>query len=54
MEELIKKAVLGNAEAQFHLGLAYYQGNGIEESHEKAFEWWLKAAEEEIGCPGVV
>ena len=50
MEELIKRAEQGNAEAQFHLGLAYYQGNGIEESHEKAFEWWLKAAEEEVGA----
>ena len=50
MEELIKQAEQGDAEAQFHLGLAYYQGNGIEESHEKAFEWWLKAAEEEVGA----
>ena len=48
MEELIKRAESGDAEAQFHLGLAYYQGNGIEESHEKAFEWWLKAANQGV------
>ena len=52
MEELIKQAEQGDAEAQFHLGLAYYQGNGIEESHEKAFEWWMKAAEQEV--PGAM
>ena len=34
MEELIKRAEQGDAEAQFHLGLAYFQGHGIEESHE--------------------
>ena len=50
MEELIKQSEEGNTEAQFQLGLAYYNGNGIEESHEKAFEWWLKAAEEEVSA----
>lgn len=47
MDELIKQAEQGNTEAQFHLGMAYYKGDGIEENHEKAFEWWMKAAEEE-------
>lgn len=47
MEELIKQAEQGNAEAQFQLGLAYYNGEGIEESHEKAFRWWMKTAKQE-------
>ena len=50
MEELIKKAEQGDTEAQFHLGMAYYKGDGIEENHEKAFEWWMKAAEEEASA----
>ena len=28
MEELIKQAEQGNAEAQYQLGLAYYNGDG--------------------------
>ena len=28
MEELIKQAEQGNAEAQYQLGLAHYKGNG--------------------------
>ena len=48
MEELFKQAEQGDAEAQFLLGLAYYNGEGIEESYEKAFEWWTKAAEQEV------
>ena len=28
MEELIKQAKQGDAEAQYQLGLAYYNGNG--------------------------
>lgn len=47
MEELIKQAKQGNTEAQFHLGMAYYNGDGIEENHEKAFRWWMKAAKQE-------
>ena len=46
IQELIKQAEQGNTEAQFHLGMAYYKGDNIEENHEKAFEWWMKAAEE--------
>lgn len=45
MEELTKHAEQGDAEAQFKLAMAYYQGNGIEINHEKAIEWWTKAAE---------
>ena len=43
MEELIKQAKKGDAEAQFLLGLAYHNGDGLEISPEKAFRWWMKA-----------
>lgn len=48
MEELIKQAEQGNAEAQFRLGMAYYNGDKIEKDEEKAFEWWMKAAEQGV------
>ena len=43
MKELIKQAEQRDAEAQFLLGLAYYNGDGLEISPEKAFRWWMKA-----------
>ena len=46
MEELIKQAEQGDAEAQFLLALAYHNGDGIEVSYEKAFEWWTKATKQ--------
>lgn len=49
-KELIKQAEEGDARAQFRLGMAYYRGNRIEKSEEKAYEWWTKAAEGGRGC----
>lgn len=46
MEELIKQAVKGDAESQCQLGLAYYKGDVLERSPEKAFRWWMKAAKQ--------
>lgn len=43
MEELIKQAYEGDAEAQFLLGLAYYDGNGISKNYSKAYYWFQKA-----------
>jgi len=34
----------GNAEAQASLGWAYRYGLGVKEDHNKAVEWWRKAA----------
>ena len=36
----------GYANAQYHLGLLYYTGKGVKQSHAKAAEWWRKAAEQ--------
>ena len=37
----------GFACAQFYLGLMYEYGRGVEQSFEKAREWYEKAAEQE-------
>ena len=47
MKELIKQAKQGDAEAQFLLGLTYYNGDVLENSPEKAFKWWMKVAKQE-------
>ncbi|MBQ8602496.1 MAG: sel1 repeat family protein [Bacteroides sp.] len=47
MKELIKQAKQGDAEAQFLLGLTYYNGDVLENSPEKAFRWWMKATKQE-------
>jgi TPR repeat protein len=44
--ELLKKAELGDAEAQTGLGFLYYDGEGVPQDYKKAFEWLSKAAEQ--------
>lgn len=45
---LIKKwqslAEQGNADAQFLLGNAYYNGNGVPQDYNQAISWWQKSA----------
>ena len=48
MEELIKQAEGGDAESQYQLGLAYYNGDGIKQNNSKAYYWFQKAIEQ--GC----
>ena len=36
----------GDAEAQFYLGEAYHEGDGVRQSDPDAVEWWGKAAEQ--------
>ena len=36
----------GEAEAQFHLGLAYYSGQGVEQDLAEAIKWYRLAAEQ--------
>lgn len=40
-----KAAKQGYADAQYQLGLCYYEGRGVKQNYKKAVEWWLKAAE---------
>ena len=30
-------------EAQFHMGMIYFYGEGVEKDIDKAMEWWRKA-----------
>ena len=54
IEELKALAHLGDSEAQFNLGLCYYNGDKVlqgvaticELSHEQAFYWWQKSAKQ--------
>ena len=41
---LVKKAEKGDAQAQYDLGEAYYQGNNVEQDYEQAFEWYKTSA----------
>ncbi|WP_162853260.1 tetratricopeptide repeat protein [Ursidibacter arcticus] len=34
-------------DAQFDLGLRYYNSNGVAQNHAKAIEWYSKAAKQE-------
>lgn len=43
---LQKKAEQGYANAQYTLGLLYFNGEGVPQDHTKAREWWRKAAEQ--------
>lgn len=42
--DLEKKAALGDSDAQFQLGEAYFHGKGVAKNANKAEEWYLKAA----------
>lgn len=44
IEQLIEAALANNADAQWDLAVCYAQGNGIERSNAKAFDWICRAA----------
>ncbi len=46
IDRLKEKAVEGNAEAQYKLGLAYCNGEDVEKDHAEAVKWFTKAAEQ--------
>ena len=46
IKTLIQKANQGNAEAQNNLGVAYYNGEGVEQSYSKAVYWCQNSAEQ--------
>ena len=39
-------AELGQAEAQFNLGMMYYNGDGFTRDDSEAVKWYIKAAEQ--------
>jgi len=44
--QLQKEAEQGNAQAQYNLGGAYYNGNGVAKNPAEGAKWLLKAAEQ--------
>ncbi|SDN96923.1 TPR repeat [Prevotella communis] len=42
---LQKSAKLGNAEAEYYMGIVYYEGNGLPHNWQKAHEWFEKSIE---------
>jgi len=44
VQELLLSAQQGDAEAQFKLGRAYYNGEGVAQDYKQAVKWWKKAA----------
>ena len=42
---LIQKANQGDVVAQYNLGVAYYNGEGVEQSYSEAVYWLQKACE---------
>ena len=47
-DSLLQKAKSGNAEAQYYIGRAYYDGNGVKKDYNQAFQWFKSAAEKGI------
>jgi TPR repeat protein len=45
VENLIKLAEQGDSGAQYHLGVMYYNGEGVEQDVEQAIALFLKSAE---------
>jgi TPR repeat protein len=45
-EEWLPLAELGDAEAQFNMGVMYDEGAGVQQDLAKAAEWYKKAAEQ--------
>jgi TPR repeat protein len=46
VQALLLAAQKGDAEAQFELGRAYYEGEGVAQDYKQAVKWWKKAAEQ--------
>ena len=47
-EDTKTKAAMGNAEAQFNLGVCYDKGEGVEKDAVEAVKWYRKSAEQNL------
>ncbi len=45
-KETFQVAKQGNAQAQFNLGVMYYDGQGVRQDYAQAVQWYRKAAEQ--------
>ena len=48
--DIRKAAEQGNADAQFNLGLMYFEGEEVSQDDAEAVEWWRKAAEQGLAA----
>ena len=46
LDDLISRVEKGDPEAQFELGLVYYNGQNVKQNYEQAVYWFKKAAEQ--------
>ena len=46
VHEILIKAEQGDAEAQYNLGVSYYNGEGVAQDYAEAAYWFHKAAEQ--------
>ena len=46
VEQIRAKASLGDASAQFNIGVMYYEGQGVQQDYNQAAAWYAKAAEQ--------
>lgn len=46
IHKLLERVEQGDSEAQFQLGLAFYNGDGINKNYREAYHWFLKANEQ--------
>lgn len=44
ISDLRSKAEQGDAEAQYNLGMLYYEGHGVRQDYATARHWWERAA----------
>ena len=44
ISDLRSKAEQGDAEAQYNLGMLYYEGHGVRQDYATARHWWEQAA----------
>jgi uncharacterized protein len=44
VEQIRAKASLGDAAAQFNIGVMYYEGQGVQQDYNQAAAWYRKAA----------
>ena len=44
--QIFRRAAQGDADAQCHIGICYFNGEGVEQDLQKAVEWFHKAAEQ--------
>ena len=44
--EYRKASKEGDAEAQYNLGVCYYNGEGVRQNRKKASRWWLRSAKQ--------